>query len=1285
VPKSSISADITAANSKMAQHLRAQEEQQGLGIGRRKVRDVAARDQQMVAKSTKKSRWQQPADFSVPTPMVDRPRTSSGSTSFHFSYTSVSKEGSPTANGKPVSTGSSGSTNPGADHSKYIEREGAAEYSLGADHASYIEREEAVELTDRAIEAAEGFERTLGDNVYETPTEEEAKMLGKEDVKEGVPSIFSNISGDPFEREEYWRAVHRSEREPKTHQLIPDPSVNPTWWAQMETWPDMNEGFRAHCLMEVARYRQWQSDDKASLDGKPFERRPFQADAEVIGRALQGARKTPGWNEIDPPVAFQSGRGGRVQYRFVAELPHELRPEDRALIVQNFCDHLASFGEGPDGRPTGMMYTAVIHAPDAHNDRRNYHLHVIAHDRPAKWMEEHGKWDFEVAETYNHKGQDRIRYPYRQNKIGEVVRKDKNATGTYNDKAGRDFVPAMRQRYADITNAVMSLRGIDRRLDPRRYEEMGIDRTPTKHLGTKAAALESIGVPTEIGRENAAAIWNDAQRAIERRAKEVDASLKTEQRALVQLAEDVQRTAPRSETLRTLRVLAAERESLIDAVADDRRLIMTFDHLEAKAKSRAIRTRQTCLQFLTDIQHGVADRTTSSSIKQIQERWREAQNHIEAIDRDLAPERPMLAAAAQDVITREERIKQIDGLLQPIKAALDNAAREAREERELRDRKRDRATILEKRDAAEAEASKARQAETEASRKAASEPEAQTPSARTTEAASPSPRDATSDVVKTAPVGNATTTITKENDDVRTRNDAAALLRAGWVTFPAPEPGPHGAAGLSSAPALASVRDLSGLQLVHHGDGSEVLLQRVPSVVLERQGGGGDVVRREGGRDPADDVGQGRGVEASGRTDRPETASLQPISIEGLPIAKPTIDPSSSPIATPSELAAANGNPIDANVVPEGLVPVREKDAATVPGDPAEPAIPIDAGAQPIRTALDEPTAESSGVDPSRMPVQADTPSERSDDAGTGPTPASETPEKVDGRRKVEDPVLFPLEPSMAPEKPGTLRAEHTAWDELIKRISSDRVLVTRVEDARGRATFEVPSLSAREQATLGMERFGNRTAARLGAIHQSQQREVERLIRWIVKEGRNPDQLAIVDRRAKVADAPKSVHRLMKDWGVHPMVGEALRAEATRRAEEASKARTADRVIAPEPAATIPSKTISKTPDADATIAPEREDERLAREQRVADLRRLLPEPSAALTDQVETLIRLLREDADRKELQAAAERVRLDAAAREDVHRHGLDLSQRYNTILDEAGQGFGFQPGRGNRGGR
>ena len=178
--------------------------------------------------------------------------------------------------------------------------------------------------------------------------------------------------------------------------------------------------------------------------------------------------------------------------------------------MQNFCDLLGALEtrEQPDGskRQVRMMYTAVIHAPDLHNDERNYHLHVIAHDRPARYLNLFRAWDFEVEQHFQHKGEKRVRFPFRQPKIA-LVSQSANKTG--NQNLGRGFVPHLRREFARITNEVLKARGFEHSYDPRSYKAMGIDRTPTEHLGTKAHALEAIGVPTTVGKLNAVKIWHE--------------------------------------------------------------------------------------------------------------------------------------------------------------------------------------------------------------------------------------------------------------------------------------------------------------------------------------------------------------------------------------------------------------------------------------------------------------------------------------------------------------------------------------------------------------------------------------------------------------------------------------------------------------------------------------------------------------------------------------------------------------------------------------------------------
>src|SRR3546814_11017936 len=98
------------------------------------------------------------------------------------------------------------------------------------------------------------------------------------------------------------------------------------------------------------------------------------------------------------------------------------------------------------------------------------------------------------------------------------------------------------------------------------------------------------------------AIWSDAERAIRRDAVKADRTYRTTQDDLNALAKDVTAVDAVHPALPEFRRLLAERDRMLADTATDREAIMTFDHLEAKAKSRAIRPRPPSVQFLADLQ-----------------------------------------------------------------------------------------------------------------------------------------------------------------------------------------------------------------------------------------------------------------------------------------------------------------------------------------------------------------------------------------------------------------------------------------------------------------------------------------------------------------------------------------------------------------------------------------------------------------------------------------------------------------------------------------------------------
>lgn len=63
----------------------------------------------------------------------------------------------------------------------------------------------------------------------------------------------------------------------------------------------------------------------------------------------------------------------------------------------------------------------------------------------------------------------------------------------------RSNINVWREEWAKSVNQGLELNGIEERVDHRSYEEQGIDRLPTVHMGKTATALERQGVHTERG------------------------------------------------------------------------------------------------------------------------------------------------------------------------------------------------------------------------------------------------------------------------------------------------------------------------------------------------------------------------------------------------------------------------------------------------------------------------------------------------------------------------------------------------------------------------------------------------------------------------------------------------------------------------------------------------------------------------------------------------------------------------------------------------------------------
>ena len=318
-------------------------------------------------------------------------------------------------------------------------------------------------------------------------------------------ALVTNIDCDDDERANFWTTVEKHERKPSPDKMKFRGDDHPEFWEHVLS--------REDCPLEI----------RAKLAG-PNRNSPK---AFTIGSGKQvraWLRKQPGWIEpqtnkkhssSDPDAAplaeFVDGRGGRVQYRIAAELPDELTPSQNFALLADF---VREFEERE------LPFVAVMHAPDEHNHRKNWHFHIAYYDRPCRRINSDdidqlahkgfnvaelkpGMWDFAVEVPVPGR-KNRTTFPLRANKVPEV-------------SGSKEWPKTLRVALAKVVNRHLADAGINRRVSPETFEQMGVAADPQEHLGTAQNALETRGVATLVGIENERKQWQAIQAQAEAR------------------------------------------------------------------------------------------------------------------------------------------------------------------------------------------------------------------------------------------------------------------------------------------------------------------------------------------------------------------------------------------------------------------------------------------------------------------------------------------------------------------------------------------------------------------------------------------------------------------------------------------------------------------------------------------------------------------------------------------------------------------------------------------------
>ncbi|HEV7257285.1 MAG TPA: MobA/MobL family protein [Bosea sp. (in: a-proteobacteria)] len=414
--------------------------------------------------------------FGDRTRSTSRPISKDGATSFHFSHSYMSKT-SPIHNLiREFNGGRAHSNSKAGDHLEYIERDGAAE-ELGRRKRYdgmdiFLDNFDAIEdmVAKRSSQEQQDYLERAG-----AAEKLELRNIRDDEIDALRTASFGTIGATIEERHHFWREVEKLEADPrgdKVQLLINgDQAIWRLALANLKSAPEpLRKALETRAAGPVP--------EVLTLDKVPTPK------AFAIYKWVYGI-------DQNFSIEIEPGRGGRVQNRIIAELPHELDPHERITIVRDFTNKLTE---------KGLPFWAVIHAPDENNDRRNYHVHIVYYDRPAAKMPDPQSpmkliWDFEPTATIKYGSRNtRLVRPFAQNKLREA--------------SDQKWIKDLRTHWEKVSNAALEEAGLKKRYDARTYKEMGISLEPLKHIPSKTFNKERKGELTPDGVSLARRQWD---------------------------------------------------------------------------------------------------------------------------------------------------------------------------------------------------------------------------------------------------------------------------------------------------------------------------------------------------------------------------------------------------------------------------------------------------------------------------------------------------------------------------------------------------------------------------------------------------------------------------------------------------------------------------------------------------------------------------------------------------------------------------------------------------------
>lgn len=500
-------------------------------------------------------------------------------------------------------------------------------------HFGYIERQEraAREPKNHDERGARRGRVTRAANDYDYVERGEARDVS--DLGE-VSYVCTNIDANPEVRKEFARAVYRHERLGTSKHKLLAGLDDLSWWTNLAA----QSGAKAWVVEAARRLKAYERQTRAKGG---TDRNKKVVVAEVTERQaydrIVWCQSQPGWDAKRKQIAFKSNIGGRVQYRFVFQLPYWISARERLGIVHKMARMMGKMG---------FMYVAAIHRPDPHNDARNYHVHIDAYDRPCKYNKKLKKWDIEIFE----KKRNGSPKPTRQAKIAGFARPTEK--GVKHWEHWEAVLRHFRKQFCAFTNDILSKSpsGSPLRYHPGTFEDIGLNLRATKKLGGAMMAKEANGVRTQVGDGNALCVWGDVFDAIYRQRRErIDAIWERSRRTLARITKAAD-TLARPELQRDYAKLRQEELDLVERC-------FRFELAQAEIammKSRAETIiREAGRRGVGRDEGGAYRKSSLAPLRDVA--LREAETHIALVDM-FAPSREAVEAEVQGQQDEQARL-----------------------------------------------------------------------------------------------------------------------------------------------------------------------------------------------------------------------------------------------------------------------------------------------------------------------------------------------------------------------------------------------------------------------------------------------------------------------------------------------------------------------------------------------------------------------------------------------------------------------------------------------------